>query len=93
MKNIETARGAEEPPSAEKALLEQETLAHAYACGIDAEPEWCVSETQGAGEEKVLHWIRPAIEAEFVAMRMARLATVLGAPAVAKKTKWNRDAE
>ena len=90
MTNIEAVGGTGEPPSA-KALAEKETLASAYTCEIDAQPEWCVSaETLGGGEERVLHWIRPSLEAEFVAMRMARLATELGTRATAKKTKWHQ---
>lgn len=92
MSNETTLTKREASPK-EKAWMEKETLASAYACEVNDGPEWCVSEIGPGGEEKITDWIRPAIEAEFVAMRMARLATVLGESAVAKKTKWHRENE
>ena len=83
---------SEEPPS-EKARAEKEVVARAYACETDAEPEWCVADnTSAEGEERVLHWIRPSIEAEFIALRIARLVTALGGSAMAKQTKWHQKA-
>lgn len=86
MNSLEISPEKTEQPSGGKEHHERNVLAQAYACGIEDNPEWCVSEISPTGEERVLHWIRPSIEAEFVAMRVARLVTALGGSAAAKKT-------
>lgn len=87
MKNQETAQRAEDPPPEEKVRREKDTLAEAYACNEAEKPEWCVSEVSAEGGKRVLHFIRPSLEAEFVARRIARLGTALGVATLAKNIR------
>lgn len=65
-------------------------LAMEYKCGPEEEPEWCV---WGKGptdrETHILYWIKPVLEGELVARKIAQLNNLLSGNATAEKTEWN----
>ena len=67
-------------------------LENGYECELAEKPRWCVyGKDQNQGKEKVVYWIRPLSNDEFVAHRMAYLLSHTGGTAKAHMTEWNEN--
>lgn len=92
-KKLEIVNRVAGDPSREEKEAELDELVDLHACGVEAEPKWCVygRHYKDEGGQGVLYWILPDQESQMVAYKIAKLINQLGGKASAEMTEWNED--